>query len=177
MARKSRPLNAERMQRSALHYLQRYPATTESLRRVLNRRIRKSVALHDSDEGELIEAREELLRRLQEAGYLDDARYVAARVDELHRRGTSSRGIAAKLRAKGAPPELVDAALATLRESEPDAELTSAIAYARRRRIGPFHRDPERRQERHDKDLAALARQGFSYGVARRVIDGEFDEG
>jgi len=43
---------------------------------------------------------------------------------------------------------------------------------ARRRRLGPY-RMPEVRAERRDKDLAALARAGFDYDTARRVIEAE----
>ena len=48
--------------------------------------------------------------------------------------------------------------------------MAAAAALARRRRLGPFRR-PGEREERRDKDLAALARVGFSYAVARRVIE------
>ena len=41
-----------------------------------------------------------------------------------------------------------------------------------RRRLGPFRAAPER-QERRERDLAALARAGFGYDVARRVIGAE----
>ena len=33
--------------------------------------------------------------------------------------------------------------------------------------------DPAKREERHDKDLSILARSGFSYDMAQRVIDAE----
>jgi regulatory protein len=51
--------------------------------------------------------------------------------------------------------------------------LAAAAAYARRRRLGPFRRVPEERAERRQKDLAALARRGFGYGVAKQVIDAD----
>ena len=48
----------------------------------------------------------------------------------------------------------------------------AAARYARRRRLGPFRAAPER-EERRQRDLAALARAGFAYDVARRVIEAE----
>ena len=44
------------------------------------------------------------------------------------------------------------------------------MALARRRRLGPF-RLPEQRADRRTKDLAAMARAGFAFDVARKVID------
>src|SRR3546814_7265925 len=48
----------------------------------------------------------------------------------------------------------------SLDELAAEPELAAAIAYARRRRLGPF-RTPDARADRRDKDLAALARAGF----------------
>ncbi len=55
----------------------------------------------------------------------------------------------------------------------------AAARYARRR-LGSFRAAPER-EEHRQRDLAALARAGFGYSVARRIIGAEspadFDEG
>ena len=66
--------------------------------------------------------------------------------------------------------EDIAAALAVLRDQTADPDLAAAIAYARRRRIGPYRTRGDR-EERRERDLAALARQGFGYDIARRVID------
>ncbi|MCH8002677.1 MAG: RecX family transcriptional regulator, partial [Proteobacteria bacterium] len=46
----------------------------------------------------------------------------------------------------------------------------AALAYARRRRLGPY-RSPQARAAMREKDLAALGRRGFGYELARRVIE------
>jgi len=101
-------------------------------------------------------------------------------VATLRRRGTSSRGVSAKLAAKGVPREVVESAMQAERDALPDGEAEAieaqaAHAYAKRRRLGP-HRRPDIRAAHRDRDLAALARAGFSYGLARRVVDAEPDE-
>lgn len=59
---------------------------------------------------------------------------------------------------------------------EADAvEEQAAQAYAKRRRLGPYRR-PDQRAAHRDRDLAALARAGFAYGLARRVVDRETEE-
>ena len=53
--------------------------------------------------------------------------------------------------------------------NELSRELKAAAAFARRRRLGPYRtkdREPNRL-----RDLAALARAGFAYDLARKVID------
>lgn len=126
----------------------------------------------DPEDGRAIVA--DLISRYREAGLLDDAAYARARAASLHARGVASRMIAAKLKEKGVDESEIDAALSALVEDadgEPP-DLAAARATARRRRLGPW-RKPEDRDDRREKDLAALARAGFSYDVARQVIEGE----
>ena len=49
-------------------------------------------------------------------------------------------------------------------------ELAAAIALARRRKLGPYRAEKDRK-DRRLKDLAAMARGGFDYQLARKVID------
>ena len=108
-----------------------------------------------------------------ERGALNDARFTRSWVEQLDRKGVSRRAIVAKMREKGIESELVIAELSRLDNEGGDRELRRAIAYARRRRLGPAQRDPQRREARRQKDLAAMARAGFAYGIARRVIESE----
>jgi regulatory protein len=102
---------------------------------------------------------------------LDDRAYAEARVRTLHRRGDSARLITAKLRAKDLDPDVIEAALAALAEDVAEPELEAAAALARRRRLGPYRTSAHKGSR--NKDLAALARAGFAYDVARRVIEAE----
>ncbi|MBO6889897.1 MAG: RecX family transcriptional regulator, partial [Thalassospira sp.] len=43
------------------------------------------------------------------------------------------------------------------------------------RRLGPWRRS-EIREEKREKDMAALARQGFGYDTATRIINSEIEE-
>ena len=53
--------------------------------------------------------------------------------------------------------------------------MEAAVNYARRRQLGPFFTGKVLDDTR-EKQLAALARAGFSYDIARRVIDAESEE-
>jgi regulatory protein len=166
--RPPRKITEKYLERAAIHYLKRYTAPSKHLRRVLGRRIYKSVRFHGGEVSDHDEALDNVIERLIEARMLDDRRWTYARVEELHRRGASRRAIAYKLRAKGAPADELDAALAQLPDN---SELVAARAYAKRRRFGPWSRSDEERKEKREKQLAALARQGFSFGVARAALD------
>ena len=174
-AKPARPVTEAYLERAALHYLERYSASVAMLRATLLRRVQTRCRLRDEDPAPFAPIVEAVVARAVKVGLVDDARFTAARAATLRRRGTSARGLAAKLAAKGVPRELVEATLANEQETEEetgDAEAAAARAYAKRRRIGPWRR-PEIRSAHRDRDLAALARAGFPYALARRVIEAE----
>lgn len=172
-------MTAEWLERVALHYLDRYSASQEMLRRVLARRVTKRARERDEEPGTHSGLIEETVARAVRAGLVDDARFTAARLATLRRRGTSTRGAGAALAGKGIDRDVVEAALAAEQaeagEEEADVETKAARAYARRRRLGP-HRKPDTRLAHRERDVAALARAGFSYRVAKAVIDSGGDE-
>ena len=165
----------EYLEKSALFYLERYATSVENLRRTLLRKVRRSAEAHGTDADAGAEAVEALLARFQRSGLLDDEVYAQGRCQSLLRQGMSLRGIRTRLRAKGVPGEIVDKTLEELEEERGAPDLEAAIAYARKRRIGPYRIDGARSENR-ERDLAALGRRGFSYGVARKVVDTESAE-
>ncbi|MCH8155528.1 MAG: RecX family transcriptional regulator [Proteobacteria bacterium] len=171
------------LRNSALYYLERYASSSGHLRRLLLAKVARSARAHGADpeiDPEMdaeagAAAVEALIAELLGAGLLDDARYAAERARVLHRRGASARAIRTALLAKEIETDDIERALAGLREEAAEPELAAALAYARRRRLGPY-RDPDARADRREKDLrekdlAALGRQGFGYDLARRVIE------
>lgn len=165
--RKPRKTSPASLERAALHHLQRYAATTSGLRRVLMRRVQRSAKAHGTDPAQGRIWIDALLERLVRSGLLDDARFAAVRAESLLRRGTSLRGIAAKLKAKGVAAPEVRGALAALRDEGADPDLAAARALARRRRIGPFAKAPGGDRQR---ELGILVRAGFSYSLAKKVL-------
>jgi len=125
----------------------------------------------DVDRDEAIGWIDQILERCVALGLLDDAAFARGRVDAGLRRGVSPRMLSARLAAKGVSRALIDQALA---EHGQDPQLDAARNYVRNRRLGPY-RTPELRAERAQKDLARMGRAGFSYSIARKVLDEEPD--
>ncbi len=165
-----------RLREAALLHLARFAATEAGLRRVLERRVDRWARAAEA-EGQPREAiaaaaaaaraaAAEVATAMVQAGAVDDAAFAESRARRLARTGRSRRAIAAHLAGKG-----VDAttAAAALPEGE-EAELDAALAFCRRRRVGPFARAAEDADARR-RALAALARGGFAHGVARRALE------
>ena len=170
-ARKApRKATPKSLENAALYYLVRFASSAEDRRRVLMRRVERSARAHDTDREEGAAAIDDIVRRFVASGILNDAAYAAARAGTLHRRGASARKIRASLMQKGVASDDIEAALASLRDEAADPEIAAAVTLARRRRLGPYRRDGDR-EARREKDLAALARAGFGYDIARKVIE------
>ena len=170
------PATPERLEASALRYLERYAASSSHLRRLLMHKVRRSAELHGTDAEAGSAFVRALIQRLERSGILDDRRYAEGKALSLRRRGGSARSIRATLKAKGLASAQADRALDAADEGEvgAEADLAAARRLARRRSLGPW-RLKDRAGHRL-KDLAALGRAGFSYNVARAVIDGAAEE-
>ncbi len=169
-----RKMTESRLANIALHYLERYSSSEQNLRQVLERRVMK--AAHAHPETDIDAAKgwiDALIVRYVEVGLLNDAAYAEAKTRSGLERGEAPRVIAMKLAQKGVLKEISDTALEDLAEDFPAPELQAALTLIRKKRIGPYRTDAENRKEMREKDLAKMARAGFSYDTAKRMIDAE----
>jgi regulatory protein len=95
---------------------------------------------------------------------IDDVVFARGRLATLQHKGLPSRRIAQGLKLKGIDAPTIDATLADGIDDH-----AQACRYAERRRLGRWSRKPAS-PEQARKDLAAMARAGFSYGVAMRAL-------
>jgi regulatory protein len=167
------PLDSAALDRLALHYVGRYATTRAKLAGYLHRKI---------DErgwaGEGAAPVDAVVARLAGFGYVDDRLFAESRVAALARRGFGARRQADALRASGIEPDETAAVLAERSEVSENADHQAALAYARRRRIGPFAEllpDSDARR----RALAAMIRAGHDFRIARQYVEaapGEFPE-
>ena len=173
--RKPRPVTREWLFRAAAYYLGRYASTAENLRKVLERKVAGRIREWGDDEkapdpGESSLLVEATVAHFLDLKLLDDRAFAEARLASLRRRGTSIRQVQAKLSEKGVDRELI----AEVVGGDETDDRAAALAFARRRRLGPYRlRD---RAERRDRDIAAMMRAGFGLGDARSAIDQDPDE-
>lgn len=168
--RPSPPLDEAGLRAAALDHLARRSDSAAGLARALARRVQRAAKAGRSRIADAETAIAAVVADLAERGLLSDRRYAESRASHLVRRGRSRLAIQADLAARGVARDDVAAALAEVDAREPDSERAAAIAYARRRRLGPW-RDPALRAAKRQADMAALARAGFSGALVRAIID------
>ncbi len=161
------------LRQAALNHLARFAATEAGLVRVLGNRIRRwaraaeAAGLDTTGTDAALAIARRVAAAMVQAGAVDDAAFAEARARRLARGGRSRRAAAAHLAAKGIAAPTAAAALA----AAPD-EADAALAFCRRRRIGPFSplggAAPDAAQRL--RWLGMLARAGFSRDVAERAL-------
>ena len=158
---------------AALQHLARFAATEAGLVRVLDRRIARwarDAGVEPEAAACSRAAAREVARALAGSGAVDDTAFAEARARRLVRAGRSRRAVAAHLAAKG-----VDAGVLAQALPPEEDELAAALAFARRRRLGPV-RGGEADADERRRELAALGRAGFPRGVAERAVAMSIDE-
>jgi regulatory protein len=169
MRRRPKPLTPQDLETAARRYLERFASSSGNLKRVLMRRVRRSAEAPGGDVRDGERLVDELVARYLRAGVLDDRAYAAQQAASLRGRGGSRQAIAGKLAQKRVADALIGETLGALDAASGDGELAAACALVRRRRLGPCRAEPARARNAR-KDLAALARAGFSLALARRVL-------
>ena len=115
---------------------------------------------------------ENIIAKHKKSGTLNDAAYAEMKTRSLRRAGRSSRAIQRRCVCahKGVAKDTIADALADSKdETREEAEMKAADALARRRRLGAYRQKPADKDQ-FRKDLATMARAGFSLDVARKSI-------
>ena len=173
-------MTRDRLFNIARFHMERFSCTAAHLRSVLARRADRALKAHGGDRAEALRWIEEAVQSLVRAGVLDDARFALTLAQSLRRKGRAPARIRIALLAKGVPREDIDRAITeSAGPGDEDDAYAAALAYIRRRRLGPFRpkdrAKPDAREARQQaqKDLAAVVRRGFSIDVARKVLTAE----
>ncbi len=153
------PLDAPALERLALRYVERFATTRGKLSDYLTRKIRER-----GWTGELADVAG-IAERFAERGYVDDRGYAEMKTASLARRGYGERRITAALHAARVSQEDAAAAVDQVRDGAYD----QALAFARRKRIGPFARTPADEGQRR-KHLAAMLRAGHSFAISAKIV-------
>jgi regulatory protein len=163
--REPRPIDAAQLQEMALGYAARYATTAAKLRRYLQRKLGERIWT-PADPPDI----DGLVSRLIGLGYVNDRAYAASKQRDLTARGFGAGRVRGALAAAGVGRDDVAAVLAPEDGTTADP-YAPAIAFARRRRFGPFARDGASHDPaRRNRELAAMARAGHDFAIAKRVL-------
>lgn len=162
-------LTAQKLYDQAVRYLERYSSSSENLRRVLQRGLkRRQIKFHDVP-AEAKNWVDEAVDKCLQKNLVNDAHYAEGRIHSLRRQGRSANYILRHLTQKGVDKKIV----VQLLPREEEDELAAARKYAAKKRLGG-----KKDADAQRKDLAKMLRAGFAMNVAKKALqsDAEWDE-
>ncbi|WP_454279527.1 regulatory protein RecX [Sphingomonas sp. Marseille-Q8236] len=158
--RPPKPLDPRSLEHLALRYVERFATTEGKLVDYLTRKLRER-GWSDTESP----APRELAARMVALGYIDDRAYAEAKAASLARRGLGARRVRQALQAARVGTEDHEAIAPQMAEAARDA----ALAFARRKRIGPYG-DGEADRAVREKQFAAMMRAGHGSTLSRRIV-------
>ncbi len=173
-----RKISESYLHNSALYYLERFSASKKHFIFVMLRKVKRSCMHHnDQDYDECAAMVVALADKFEASGLLDDDLYASNLIASLRRKGMSRSAIINKAYAKGISQEKALEALEKLDndlyENPQEAEQKAALKLAKKKHIGPYFVGEEQDTKR---SLGIFARAGFSYQIARNILDINLDE-
>ena len=176
--KKPKRISESYLHNSGLYYLERYSASSAHFTEVMLRKVKKSCAFHqDQNYDECAQMVRDLTQKLIRLEILNDDLYARGQVRALRGKGKSKRFIQGQLKVKGVPPALIEKHMALYDEehglSDRESEREAALTFARKKRLGPFRTSDRKTPE---QELGSMARAGFSYDIARSILELNEDE-
>lgn len=162
-----KPVTKKRLLNAVLFYLSKYESSTEKIRRLMKRRLLKAKLSGQDIPLQATEWMEQIIADMVSYGYVNDVRYAKNLVEKYQSAGKSMRFISQKLKNEGLDVSLVD--LTDLND------IQAAKKLVKKKKLGPF-RPQKDRQAFFKKDLAVLARAGFSFETAVDALNENFEE-
>lgn len=162
------------LRQQALRYLDRFASTTTKMQRHLLNKSRNAIEFHDLDPGVVLEMIDVEIKKLEKSGIINDQEYASSKARTMARQGKSKVQIGVKLNILGFDDALSDTAFSQLSEAGHNDRIAAA-KYVKKRRFGPF-KPQETREERLNKELSTLVRNGFEFGLANAILSLETTE-
>ncbi len=172
-------LDEEWLLNAVANYVARYAAPRATVLRVMRAKIRRAVGRGAVVAADIDAQLAAVIEKHVALGTIDDAGWALHKARGLTRRGVPGSVVRQRLRERGigdAAPAMAAVAEEIAGpevegEEQPATDLVAGCAWARRKRVGPFAReeaaDPRAAQQ---KALGAMARSGYSFDVAKRVL-------
>ena len=162
-------INKEDLKELALKYLDKYQPSKKDLRIYLFKKSRE-VNIDNKDKTKILEEIDDIILDFERLGLIDDKIYSEIKSKNFLKKGYSVNKIRSVLIKKGVNDSLLHKTIEGILKDNEDPDFYSAIKLCKRRGIGPYRPDGNRKIF-YIKDTGVLARSGFSYETTKRVLD------
>ena len=143
----------------AINYLSKYSSSKKNLERILKNKIRRI-----NIEKKLYKSIPEVLKKLEKNNFINDYNYATSKVNTLISNGKSKIFIRNYLFKKEIDEKLSADIFTELDAEDSYWEIKSARIFARKKNI-------KKNDNNNEKNLSKMARAGFSYEIAKKILE------
>ena len=147
----------------AVNYLRKYSSSKTNLERILKNKIRRT-NIEKKEKFTLYNSIPEIIKKLEKNNFINDYNYATSKVNTLISNGKSKIFIKNYLFKKGIDENLSAEIFAQLNEEDSNWEIKSARIFARKKNF-------QKNNKNNEKNLSKMARAGFSYEIAKKIIE------
>ena len=154
------------LRKYAINYLSKYDSSKKNLRRILKNKILKFQNI-DNNEKEILKIKiNEIIKELDYKKIIDDERFAKNKLISLLEQGKSEKFIRSILYIKGIENNIINKIFLDIEKNNPDWKTNAAKNYIMKKKLGKYSNE-----KNYKKDLAKMARAGFSYDIIKKVLD------
>ena len=152
------------LKKYAITYLSKYDTSKKNLDRILHNKVRR-MNLGEKDKYTLYSSIASIIADLKINKLIDDKNFTQSKIHSLSLQGKSKISIISYFVQKGIEKNLIEESFENLELKNPNWEKESAKIFARKKRLGIKY------SANFEKDLAKMARAGFSYNLSKKILE------
>ena len=158
------------LEKSAIKYLEKYSASEKQLIDILKRKILKTCFFYKTKPEKDYELIDLVVKKFKEIGLINDKKFSENKILIYAERGYSKKKIFFNLKSKGITDEYIQSGIENLNTFYNNSELASALIFAKKKKILDFKKQ-NNDQQIIKKKLLKMAQAGFSYDIAKKIIN------
>ena len=147
----------------AINYLSKYSSSKKNLERILKNKIRRT-NIEKKEKFTLYNSIPEIIKKLEKNNFINDYNYATSKVNTLISNGKSKIFIKNYLFKKEINEKLSADIFTELDAEDSNWEIKSARIFARKKNI-------KKNNNNNEKNLSKMARAGFSYEIAKKILE------
>ena len=155
--------NKDKLLKYAIYYLSKYSSSKKNLEFILKKKIRrltddKKIRFQLYNEIQII------IEKLENLNLINDQVFVESKIQSLQYQAKSKNYIKQYLLQKGIDKQLIEEQISLFYENNKNLEKENALKFAKKRNLLDNDQD-------YQKKLSKMARAGFSYDIAKEVLN------
>ena len=155
-------MDEKKLLKYAIDYLSKYDSSKNNLVNVLKRKILR-LKIKNFEKRKLIDVIQSIIIKLEKNKFIDDDRYSSTKILSLSNSGKSKNFIFNYLIKKGVNKSQIRNNLTLMEQDNDNWELNSAKIFAKKKKL-------LEKNQSYEKNLAKMARAGFSYDICKKIL-------